>query len=286
MKIFAAFPENYELIDAGNEFKLERWGDVITIRPEHQAYFKPGLPKSTWYEKAHWEFIPNSAGSLNGTWKKLKEDAPQQWDIRINGLLFSLEVTSNKHIGLFPEQHENWEFICKKLDENKRFLNAFAYTGAASCFGAMEGAEVIHCDSVKGMIDWAKINAELSNIYSIKWVLEDAFKFINREVKRGNKYDLVQLDPPAWGMGANKEKWKLEKDLPSLVSASIELLNKNGTLILNTYSPKMGLEKIDGILKELGKSFTYTNQELWMKSTTGKSLYFGVLTRITRLSPR
>jgi len=286
MKVYSEFPENYELIDAGNEFKLERWGEIVTIRPEHQAYFKPGLSKTDWQNMAHWEFVPNSTGSLNGTWKKLKADAPDHWEIRIKNLHFSLEVTSNKHIGLFPEQHANWEFIEQTLTAEKRFLNAFAYTGAASCFGALTGAEVVHCDSVKGMIDWAKINAERSHIHSVKWVLEDAFKFINREIKRGNRYDLIQLDPPAWGMGANKEKWKLEKDLPALIDSSTQLLNKNGTLILNTYSPKMGIEKINSLLTHLGPNFKLSNQELWMKSTSGKLLYFGVLTRITRLHLR
>ncbi len=210
MKIYSNFPSNYELIDAGNEFKLERWGEIITIRPEHQAYFKPEFSLEHWKELAHWEFIPNSVGSLTGTWNRLKGNAPQEWSMDVDGLLFHLQVTSNKHIGLFPEQQINWSFISEQLNDQKRFLNAFAYTGAASCFGAKSGAEIIHCDSVKPMIDWAKNNAELNQISTIKWVLEDAFKFISRERKRGNKYDLVQLDPPAWGIGANKEKWKLE----------------------------------------------------------------------------
>lgn len=286
MKVYASFPENYELIDAGNELKLERWGDYITIRPEHQAYFKSGLPMNEWRKLAHWEFIPSSLGSLNGEWKKLQPEAPEHWEITISGLQFALQITSNKHIGLFPEQHENWKFIGNFLTAQQRFLNAFAYTGAASCFGAKTGAEIVHCDSVKGMIDWGKLNAELSGTPSIKWVLEDAFKFISREIKRGNKYHLVQLDPPAWGMGTNKEKWKLERDLPNLIENALELLEKGGTLIVNTYSPKMGKEKIDAILKQLDSNFKSTNEELWMKSTSGKALYYGVLTRISRLPLR
>ena len=286
MKFFTEFPENYELIDAGNELKLERWGKIVTIRPEHQAYFKPGLSKTEWQNLAHWEFIPSSNGSLNGTWKPLKPSAPDSWEVRINGITALLQITSNKHIGLFPEQSCNWDFITSRLNSEKRFLNAFAYTGAASCFGALTNSEVIHCDSVKGMLEWGKQNAELSNIYNIKWVLEDAFKFIAREVKRGNKYDIVQMDPPAWGMGANKEKWKLERDLKGLIHTALSLLNKNGVLILNTYSPKMNEGKIEEILKALPSEYKYTNQELWMKSSSGKELYFGVLTRITNVSRR
>lgn len=278
MKVFAPFPENYELIDAGDELKLERWGDIITIRPEHQAYFKPEYSKEHWNELAHWEFVPQSAGSLTGSWKKLKGGAPESWNMSVNGLTFLLQITSNKHLGLFPEQQVNWSFISECLDHSKRFLNAFAYTGAASCFGAQTGAEVIHCDSVKGMIDWGKKNAELSGISTIKWVLEDAFKFIAREKKRGNKYDLVQLDPPAWGLGANKEKWKLERDLPQLIEEAIQLLQPNGTLILNTYSPKVNLEKLNALCSQITSNFE--NQELWMKTSTEKKLFFGILTRI------
>lgn len=280
MKVFAPFPENYELIDAGNEMKLERWGEIITIRPEHQAYFKPEYSKLHWEELAHWEFIPHSAGSLSGFWKKLKGNAPDHWQIQIVDATFQLQTTSNKHIGLFPEQHINWSFITENLDSTKKFLNAFAYTGAASCFGAKTGAEVIHCDSVKSMIDWGKKNAELCALSTIKWVLEDAFKFLSRENKRGNKYDLVQLDPPAWGLGANKEKWKLERDLPQLMNEAITLLNSGGTLILNTYSPKVNLEHLNKMCAQLQNISRFENQELWMKTTTGKKLYYGMLTRI------
>lgn len=283
MKIFSGFPSNYELIDAGNEFKLERWGEIITIRPEHQAYFKPEFSLEHWKELAHWEFIPNSAGSLTGKWNRLKGNSPEEWKMEIDGLSFQLQLTSNKHIGLFPEQQINWSFISDYLTPGKRFLNAFAYTGAASCFGAKTGAEIIHCDSVKPMIDWAKKNAELGGISTIKWVLEDAFRFIGRERKRGNKYDLVQLDPPAWGIGTNKEKWKLEKDLPSLLEESMELLNPGGTLILNTYSPKMNLAKLNALCGNF-ENCSFDNKELWMKTTTGKNLYYGILTRIVRKS--
>jgi 23S rRNA (cytosine1962-C5)-methyltransferase len=202
MKSFSNFPENYELIDAGGGRKLERWGAVTTIRPEHQAYFGAVLSKKEWSNLADWEFIPKSEGSLQGSWKKLNPQAPEEWEFPTNSVTFLLRITTNKHLGLFPEQQINWEFISSNLNPSKRFLNAFAYTGAASVFGRKTGAEVIHCDSVKPMLEWGKQNQEISNLEGIKWVHEDALKFIQREVKRGNKYDLVQLDPPAWGLGA------------------------------------------------------------------------------------
>lgn len=282
MKSFAGFPENYELIDAGNGRKLERWGTVITIRPEHQAYFGAVRSKKEWTDLAHWEFIPKSEGSLQGVWKKLNPDAPEEWIFTTNhNAAFTLRITNNKHVGLFPEQQINWEFISGFLNESKRFLNAFAYTGAASVFGRKTGAEVIHCDSVKPMLDWGRQNQINSGIDGIKWVHEDALKFIRREVKRGNTYDLVQLDPPAWGLGAKGEKWKLEDLLETLISEAFLLLSKSGVLIINTYSPKVDSAIINRMIRESGiQSKRVENSELWLKATSGKDLYFGILTRI------
>ncbi|WP_341899812.1 class I SAM-dependent methyltransferase [Fluviicola taffensis] len=281
MKSFANFPENYELIDAGGGRKLERWGTVTTIRPEHQAYFGAVLSKKEWMNVADWEFIPKSEGSLQGVWKKLNPQAPEEWIFSTAGLRFKLRITNNKHLGLFPEQQINWEFLSNHLNASKRFLNAFAYTGAASVFGRKTGAEVIHCDSVKNMLDWGKLNQAESDLEGIKWVQEDALKFIQREVKRGNKYDIVQLDPPAWGLGSKGEKWKLEDLLGTLLSEAIQLLNKSGVLILNTYSPKIDVAAINKISKELAIPFKrMENSELWFKTTSGKELYYGIVTRI------
>ncbi|WP_343748302.1 class I SAM-dependent methyltransferase [Fluviicola sp.] len=282
MKSFGAFPENYELIDAGGGRKLERWGTIITIRPEHQAYFAAVRSKKEWQDLAHWEFLPKSEGSLQGTWKKLKPDAPDEWIFTTHSdAAFTLRITNNKHVGLFPEQHINWEFISESLDASKRFLNAFAYTGAASVFGRKSGAEVIHCDSVKPMLDWGRQNQLNSGLDGIKWVHEDALKFIRREVKRGNTYDLVQLDPPAWGLGAKGEKWKLEDLLGTLIFEAFQLLNKSGVLIINTYSPKVDIATINQLIRETGIRASKTeNSELWLKASSGKELYYGILTRI------
>lgn len=281
MKVIADFPENYELIDAGGGRKLERWGPVTTIRPEHQAYFGAVLSRKEWADLADWEFIPKSEGALQGTWKKLNPKAPEQWLFSTSGLTFHLRITNNKHVGLFPEQHINWTFISDKLGPSKRFLNGFAYTGAASIFGRRTGAEVIHCDSVKPMLDWGYQNQVESNLEGIKWVHEDALKFIRREVKRGNTYDVVQLDPPAWGLGAKGEKWKLEELLGTLAGEALQLLNKSGVLILNTYSPKVDLNFIKNICQDLSiPSNRMEHSELWFKTNSGKELYYGIVTRI------
>jgi len=281
MKSFADFPENYELIDAGGGRKLERWGTVTTIRPEHQAYFGAVLSRNEWNNLADWEFIPKSEGALQGTWKKLNPQAPEEWIFSSAGLQFKLRITNNKHLGLFPEQQINWEFLSAHLNDSKRFLNAFAYTGAASLFGRKTGAEVVHCDSVKNMLDWGRQNQVESNLDGIKWVQEDALKFIRREVKRGNAYDIVQLDPPAWGLGAKGEKWKLEELLGSLISEALQLLSKSGVLILNTYSPKVDEAFIKRICQDLSvPSNRLENSELWFKTTSGKELYYGIVTRI------
>lgn len=282
MKVFATFPENYELIDAGGGRKLERWGNIITIRPEHQAYFGASLTPKQWKELAHWEFVPLSEGALNGTWKALKTTAPKVWTMHIGSLQFNLQITTNKHIGLFPEQHYNWEYLTTHLQSEKRFLNAFAYTGASSLFARLTGAEVIHCDSVRAMLDWGRQNMESSHLEGIKWVLEDALKFISRENKRGNTYDIVQMDPPAWGIGAKGEKWKLEQLLPSLLTEATALIAPKGTLILNTYSPKITSEKLNEITAAYSHQFTIQHAELWMETSHGKKMYFGIVSHFKR----
>lgn len=281
-KIYGGFPENYELIDAGGGRKLERWGTVITIRPEHQAYFAPALSAAEWKAQAHWEFLPEKPASLNGKWKALKPNVPKQWVFPTSGIRLHAEITGNKHIGLFPEQSYNWKFIQQHLKAGQRFLNLFAYTGAASLIGRTTGAEVTHVDSVRTMIDWARINMETTGLNDIRWVVEDALKFVNREIKRGNKYDLIQMDPPAWGLGAKGEKWKIEELLPDLIREGLDLLNRKGTLIINTYSPKVELEDLRQVIRLIDTRVSADVQELWMKTTTGKSLFYGLVARITK----
>ena len=280
MELFTESWNDYELIDAGGGRKLERWGKLITIRPEVQAYFHSGLPFSDWSKMAHWEFIEKKG--KKGAWKQLIKDAPRAQTISYGRLKFHIELTKFKHLGLFPEQRINWDYINENVNSEHRFLNLFAYTGAASCAARNRGADTIHVDSVKPMISWAKKNMEFSRLLNIRWVHEDALKFLNREVKRGNKFQSIIMDPPAWGIGAKGERWKIEDQIDALISASASVLSEDGFLILNTYSPTIESET----LKEMTSMYfpdriSQVNQ-LKMNTKTSKNLYFGELVRVEK----
>lgn len=277
-KLFTTGWDDYELIDAGGGKKLERWGKIITIRPEVQAYFKSEKSFTEWNKMAHWAFI--SKGAQTGVWKALKKDAPKKWTIRYKSLTFQLELTKFKHVGIFPEQSINWDFISDNLNPSNKFLNLFAYTGAASCISQKENAVTTHVDSVKQLISWAKVNMELSELDGIRWVHDDALKFASREVKRGNKYSGIIMDPPAWGIGAKKEKWKLEDKLPELLEGANKLLEQKGFLILNTYSPKIELPQLKAMARLHLRGRNVEVKELWMKTSTGKELYYGIVLRV------
>ena len=270
--------KNYELIDAGNGKKLEKWGEITTIRPDRNAYFPAVLPEKEWRDKVDFEFIETSTNT--GEWVKRNHTAPTEWSIKYGKATVNLKLTKFKHIGIFPEQQTNWDFIQNKVKEGDNFLNLFGYTGVSSLIAKVNKANVVHCDSVKQVVTWAKENMESSNLSEIKWVLDDALKFAKREVKRGNKYDGIIMDPPAFGI-AKKERWRLEDKFQELLQTAKELMTGDGFIIVNTYSPK--LEFID--IKRIANS-VFTNNKveisrLSMKTTTGKRLDFGELTRIT-----
>ncbi|HIP37065.1 MAG TPA: SAM-dependent methyltransferase [Crocinitomix sp.] len=269
--------EDYELIDAGNEKKLERWGNVITIRPDRNAYFKSKLSQKDWYNQAHFEFIEHT--HHKGEWQNLK-NAPLSWEISYNDIIFHLKLTQFKHIGLFPEQQANWEFIAKHIQPQQKFLNLFAYTGASSLIAKSKGANTFHCDSVKQVINWSKKNMELSNLKDIHWVLEDALKFAQREVKRGRTYDGIIMDPPAFGLGAKKERWKIESLFPKLVKTASKLLTSKGFLIINTYSPRLKSKDIEPILNQYFPYKKIEISKLCIKSSTGKTIEYGELSRV------
>ena len=277
---YSSFWEDYELLDAGGGKKLERFGEIITIRPELQAYFKSELPFEEWNKLAHWEFVEKS--NTKGAWKNLKKDTPKKWNIGFGELRFNLELTNFKHVGIFPEQESNWRFIQENLQPGQKFLNLFAYTGAASIVARQKQAEVLHVDSVKHLISWASENMASSNLSEIKWVLEDALKFAQREVKRGNKYDGIIMDPPAFGLGAKGEKWILEEKLPALLEAASALLKPKGFLILNTYSPKLSAKELERVASRfLDRKQTHVS-ELWMKTKTGKDLFYGNVLKMVK----
>jgi len=272
-RLYANHWADYELIDAGGGKKLERWGKIITIRPEVQAYFKSEIPFTEWAKKAHWEFIPGKGNT--GKWKALQKNVPKIWEVTYKKLKFTLELTKFKHVGLFPEQNINWDFIGKNLKSDDTFLNLFAYTGAASLVSRYTGAETFHVDSVKQLIGWAKENMETSKLLNIKWVHEDALKFAQREVKRNHKYKGIIMDPPAWGIGAKGEQWKLEEKIDELLSTAQKLMTEDGFLIVNTYSPTLDIVMLNSLAEMYFSGSQFHVQELWMQTTSGKDVYYG-----------
>jgi 23S rRNA (cytosine1962-C5)-methyltransferase len=276
-RLYAQPWADYELLDAGGGKKLERFGEVITIRPELQAYFKSEWTFDRWYELAHWEFVEKS--NTNGSWKNIRPTEAKSWGLSFESLKFHLELTKFKHVGIFPEQEANWRYMQQNTHSGQKILNLFAYTGAASLVARQKGASVLHVDAVKQLITWANQNMELSGLADIKWVLEDALKFAQREVKRGNQYNGIVMDPPAFGLGAKGEKWILEEKLPLLVETAHALLLPGAYLILNTYSPKVSLKDLQRIAGRYFDPQKLEAVELWAKTKTGKDLYYGNLLR-------
>ncbi len=277
---------DYELIDVGNFEKLERFGQYITIRPEPQAVWDKTLSNTDWERRAHIKFMSRSSSS--GEWKKLKQ-MPDQWPVKyaINNsdavIKFRLGLTSFKHVGIFPEQASNWDFIFETIKKmstpQPKVLNLFAYTGGASLAAKAAGADVTHVDSIKQVVTWSKENMELSGLDNIRWVVEDALKFVKREEKRGNKYNGIILDPPAFGHGPNGEKWKLEDNIGEMIQGVLNLLDdKEHFLILNAYSLGFSSLIIENLLKaKAGENLNVG--ELYLQATEGNKLPLGVFGR-------
>jgi 23S rRNA (cytosine1962-C5)-methyltransferase len=278
--------KDYELIDVGHFEKLERFGQYITIRPEPQAVWDKTLSHAEWEKRAHIKFISRSSSS--GEWKKLKQ-MPDQWQIKYDirnsaaAIHFRLGLTSFKHVGIFPEQASNWDYIFQTIKEMKtpqpRVLNLFAYTGGASLVAKAAGADITHVDSIKQVVTWSKENMQLSNLTDIRWVVEDALKFVKREEKRGNKYNGIILDPPAFGHGPNGEKWKLEENINEMINLVLQLLDeKEHFLILNAYSLGFSSLIIENLLKKKAGKNLHTG-ELYLQATEGNKLPLGVFGR-------
>lgn len=239
---------DYELIDTGDFEKLERFGRYVTRRPEPQAIWHKSLPEQEWKRLSDASFLRDQRSEERGEWR-LTPQMPDRWTIGYRygamQLKMRLALTSFKHVGIFPEQAANWNFIyeqcvAKRQERAPRVLNLFAYTGGATLAARAAGAEVTHVDSVKQVVTWARENMEQSGLEGVRWIVEDALKFVQREVRRGNRYDGIILDPPAYGRGANGEKWILEEHIGEMLACCAQLLEPQGAfLVLNLYS--MGL---------------------------------------------
>lgn len=239
--------DGYELIDSGDGRKLEKFGKYIISRPEPQALWHPTLSLEQWERMTDATFIKQKGSEDKGEWH-LRQGMPEQWFINYQGNKFTfkmrLGLTSFKHVGIFPEQAANWEFIYSKCSHKKgmKVLNLFAYTGGATLAAMSAGAEVTHVDSVRQTVTWSRENMEASRLNGARWIVEDAQKFVARECRRRNRYDGIIMDPPSYGRGADGEKWTLMENLESLLENCSKLLTDDGFFILNLYS--MGLSPL------------------------------------------
>ena len=292
-------PQNwvdYELIDSGNFEKLERFGKYIVSRPEPQAIWDKALSDSEWHKMAHAEFRKENSGGLTsekGEWV-LKSEMAQQWFIKYQyksmEIKMRLGLTSFKHVGVFPEQADNWNYIFDcinglKTTEQPKVLNLFAYTGGASLVAKAARADVVHVDSIKQVINWSSENMIASNLSDIRWVIEDAVKFVNREVKRGKMYNGIILDPPSYGHGPNGERWILEDKLNELLKQCKLLLTpKNNFFILNLYSTGVSSIMAETLVESIfGKQIDKEVGALYLNDKSDRKLPTGVVYRFRNL---
>lgn len=229
---------DYELIDTADGNKLERWGDVLLVRPDPQIIWSEKSSPEIW-KAAHGIYHRSKSGG--GEWE-YKKDIEASWQIKYNGLTFNVKPMGFKHTGLFPEQAVNWDFMTDKIKAENReisVLNLFAYTGGATVACAAAGAKVVHVDASKGMVQWAKENAVASGLKDapIRYIVDDCVKFAEREIRRGHKYDAIIMDPPSYGRGPKGEIWKFEDELNNLVTLCAKLLSDDPLFfIVNSYT--------------------------------------------------
>jgi 23S rRNA (cytosine1962-C5)-methyltransferase len=276
--------QEYELIDSGDGKKLERFGQFTLIRPETAATWHPNLQEKDWFKMHQAQFLPT--GHKGGKWETSEgRNFKKEWQLRYplgkKQLTFMLQTTAFKHIGLFPEQAANWDYIhqqCTKI-KNAKVLNLFAYTGGATLAAKAAGADVTHVDSIKQVVQWGSKNMKLSGLDHVRWVVEDAIKFVQREVKRGKKYHGIILDPPAYGLGKKGERWKLENSINELLSNISQLLESNQHfMVLNVYSNGLTPLSVKNFLYQHFPSSTqHEAMEMCLVDRFAKKLPLGVV---------
>ena len=243
--------KDYELIDASLGEKLERWGKYVLLRPDPTIIWDNGNLFEKYKDKIDAIYHRSSKGG--GYWENLGK-VPDAWQIKYNNLTFNIKQMGFKHTGLFPEQAVNWDYMIDKIKNSNRkikVLNLFGYTGAASVACLYAGSSVTHVDSSKGMIEVCKENVSSSNLSDrpIRYLQDDVIKFVKREIRRGNKYDAIIMDPPSYGRGANKEVWSIEKDLTNLVNLCLEILSdKPLFFIINSYNTTISSTTLNNLL--------------------------------------
>lgn len=243
--------KDYEIIDMANGEKLEKWGNIILVRPDPQIIWSKKSAPNEW-NMANAIYIRSKTGG--GSWE-YKSNIPKVWQINYGDLVFNIKPMGFKHTGLFPEQAVNWDWMIKKIENAKRdikVLNLFAYTGGATVACLKAGASVCHVDSSKGMVAWAKENVISSRLQDrkIRYIIDDVVKFVEREIRRQNTYDAIIMDPPSYGRGAKGEVWQFEENIYDLVELSTKILSKEPLFFLiNSYTTGISSEVLANILK-------------------------------------
>jgi 23S rRNA (cytosine1962-C5)-methyltransferase len=283
---------DYELLDTGNFEKLERFGKYVLRRPEPQAIWNKSLSNNEWEKLTNANFVIDTKNhnGEKGRWLK-KNNMPEEWFIKYvhNDLdiSFKLKFNTFKHIGVFPEQADNWDFIfnniCSNCEGKYNVLNLFAYTGGATLAASAAGAKVYHVDAVKQVINWANENAKLNKLSNIHWIVEDALKFVQRECRRNNKYNGIILDPPAFGRGPDGEKWLLEKNLNKIIFLCSKILKEtNSFFILNLYSLGFSALISQNIIKSYFPDVNPEYGELFLNDKFDKKLPLGTFIRFSK----
>ncbi|MEG1550912.1 MAG: class I SAM-dependent methyltransferase [Oscillospiraceae bacterium] len=230
--------KDYELLDCSSGQRLERWGNITLIRPDPQVIWNTPKKHPLWKKP---DAIYHRSKEGGGNWELLNK-IPDFWSIKFNELTFNVKTMGFKHTGIFPEQAVNWEYtsnLIKNAGRKVKVLNLFAYTGGATIAALKAGAEVVHVDASKGMVQWAKENAASSGVANmpVRWIVDDCAKFVAREIRRGNKYDIIIMDPPSYGRGPNGEIWKLENEVYNFVELCKDVLSDNPLMVLiNSYT--------------------------------------------------
>lgn len=266
---------DYKLLDCGSGRKLEKFGHVILDRPDPQAVWRKTLPESEW-RKAGAIYIQKTSGT--GEWTEVKISHP--WTISVSGLTFKLNLTPFKHTGIFPEQYNQWEMIADKIKSSSRqvrVLNLFAYTGVATAVALNSGAAVVHVDSSNSANRWAQENLRLNGLEdkSVRFITEDVIKFVEREIRRNHKYDIILLDPPAYGHGPKGEVWDFNRDMAYLMESIAELLSEKPIMILiNAYAVSVSHIMLTNLLTDItrGLSGQITGGELVLAQDGHKRL--------------
>lgn len=279
-------PENwqeYSVLDSGKGARLEQFGELVLDRPDPSAVWARRRDDREWRE-ADARFEPT--GKTKGNWVP-HGSIPEKWNLNYQSpqlkLKFQLEMTRFKHVGIFPEQAVNWEYIAQHVQAGDAFLNLFAYTGGASLAARAAGADVTHVDAIRQVVDWTRVNMELSGLNGIRWVVEDALKFAHRERKRGNRYRGIVIDPPTWGLGPKGEKWKLEDQLIPLCTVIADLVLPGGFIIMNTYSG-ISPSALETVWSRILPSADFEVGELCLMGQDGHHIPTGSLIRITTRS--